>query len=168
MTATYTTGTYLAEIREQGFEEAGTGTPYFILVVNILGRYDQQGQLQECPRFERYVRFYLNRDNDTGVNILRGALRTLGVNVQALEQLDPSTTGAIILVGKTIDVACELDTYRGRPVERWSLPRSRNRLQQQAVRTLGDRFNHLLRNGNAATSPGPTPAPAPNESDTPF
>jgi len=85
MTTTYTKGTYQAEIRDQGFEEATTGTPYFFLLVLILGRYDQQGQLQECPRFERDVRFYLNQDNDTGINILRGALRTLGVTIQTLE-----------------------------------------------------------------------------------
>jgi len=65
-------------------------------------------------------------------------------------------------------MACDLDTYKGRQVERWSLPRSRNRLQQQAVRALGDRFNHLLRNGDASASPGPAPSPAPNNSDTPF
>src|SRR4051812_38247155 len=118
---TYSKGKYRAEVVDQGFEQSsGKGTPCFFLQIRILARYDEQGQAQECPRYERTYRQYLN--TETGVNILRGQLKSLDVQVTGLAQLDPGAANHVSLVGRTIDVACELESYRGRQQERWSIP----------------------------------------------
>jgi hypothetical protein len=166
MSTTYTNGKYRAEIREQGFEESPTkGTPYFFLQLTILGRYDAQEQLQECPRYERTYAQYLA--NDTGVQILKGDLKAIGVEMNDLSQMDPSSPHCINLVGRQIDVVCKLETYQGRERERWTIPRSRKRLDRDAVRALNDRFGHLLRDGNAQAKPN-LGVTTPNKTDTPW
>src|SRR5262245_8883246 len=119
---TYSKGTYQAEVLDQGFEEsAAKGTPAFFLQLMIVGRYDTEGQLQDCPRYEPTHRQYLA--NETGLNILKGELKALGVQVTDLAQLDRSVSGHISLVGRKIDVTCDIETYLGKPRERWSIPR---------------------------------------------
>jgi hypothetical protein len=123
------------------------------------------GKLVEGCQHERTYRQYLN--TDTGVRILTGDLKTLGVQVTDLTQLDPATPGYVSLAGRKIDVACDLESYQGKQRERWGIPRSRKKLDLSAVRTLNDQFGHLLRDGNAQAKPAPG-APAPNNSDQPF
>jgi hypothetical protein len=166
MSTTYTTGKYQAEILDQGFEESSTKhTPYFFLQLRILGRYDAQDELQECPMYERTYQQYLA--NDTGVGILKGDLKALGIDVTDLTQLDPGCPKFINLVGRRIDVLCKPETYQGRQRERWSIYRSRKKLNQDSVRALNDRFGHLLRDGNGQANPTPG-VTTPNTTDTPF
>jgi hypothetical protein len=167
MNTTYGKGKYQAEVLEQGFTTARTtGTAGFFLQLKILGRYDGEGKLQECPQFERTVTQYLA--NDTGVKILRDDLKALGVRITALEQLNPAEPGHVSLVGRKIDVDCKVEVYQGRQRERWDIRRSQNTLNSAEVRALGDQYNPLLRDGNGQASPGPAPSPAPNDSDVPF
>src|SRR4051794_8554359 len=101
MTTTYEKGLYQAQILGQGFEaSAAKGTPYFFLQIRILGRYDAQGQLQPCPQYERTICQYLG--NEVGVTILLAQLRSIGVVVTDLTQLDPATPGHFSLVGRRI------------------------------------------------------------------
>lgn len=167
MTTTYDKGLYQAEIVAQGFEEsAAKGTPGFYLQLRILGRYDANGALQDCPRYERTIQQWLA--NEVGVNILLGALKALDVQVANLTQLDPGSAHHVNLVGRKIDVACELETYLGRQVERWSLPRSKKKkLALDKVRDLDDKFGHLLRDNGLAAKPTLDPV-VPNTTDTPF
>jgi hypothetical protein len=166
MTTTFTNGRYQAEILIQGFEESSTkGTPYFFLHLRILGRYDAQDQLQECPRYERtYVQYLAN---DTGVEILKGDLKALGIEVTDLTQLDPACPKFINLVSRKIDVVCKFESYRGEQRERWSIHRARKKLHLDSVRALNDRFGHLLRDGNAQAKPAPG-VTTPNSTDAPF
>ena len=102
MSTTYAKGKYQAEIIGQGFEEsAAKGTPCFFLQLLILMRYGDLGQLMECPRYERTYRQYLA--NDTGVNILRGQLKSVGVEFTRLEQLEPGAVNHVSLVGRKIE-----------------------------------------------------------------
>jgi hypothetical protein len=167
MTTTYDKGTYRAEVLDQGFEEsASKGTPFFFLQLQILGKYDDQGQLQDCPQYERTYRQYLA--NETGARILCGDLRALEVEVADLTQLDVAATNAVRLVGRIIDMVCKLETYQGQQKERWGIPRTHKKLDLSAVRTLSDQFGHLLRgNGNGQDKPAPAVTEA-NQSDTPF
>src|SRR5262245_42762760 len=140
---TYNKGRYLVEILAQGFERsAAKGTPFFYLSMRILGRYDEQGQLQDCPQYEREYRQYLV--GDVGFNILRGALKTLGVEIQSLLQLDPACPEHVNLVGRRIDMTCDLEAYQGRQRERWDIPRSREKLDLEGLRKLNEKYGHLL------------------------
>ncbi len=165
-TTTYGKGKYRAQVIDQGFEESTEKrTPCFFLQIKVLQRLDELGGLQDCPQYERTIRQYLA--NDTGVNILRGQLKALGVQVTSFSQLDPDTQGHVSLVGREIEVVCDIEAYQGRPQERWGLQRSRNKLAPDAVRALDDKFGHLLRDGNGQAAPAP-PVTAANNSDTPF
>jgi hypothetical protein len=150
-TTTYAPGRYQAEVLDQGFEEAGTGTPYFFMQLKVLARYEGD-ERRECPRFERTYRQYLA--NDTGARILKDDLKGVGVEVVNLALLDPSADGHVSLVGRTLDVTCEHDAYQGRPVERWQLRKPRKKLGPDAVGQLAARFGHVLQGKNKpATSP---------------
>jgi hypothetical protein len=165
MTTTYGKGTYVAEVLEQGFTEStAKGTPGFFLQVKIIGRYDVKGEIQECPQFERTWTQWLA--NETGVNILRGDLKALGAEITDLTQLDPALPGHVSLVGRKIDLTCDLETFQGKQRERWGVARRRQKLDLTAVRALNDRFGHLLRDGRGESrNPG---VAAPNDSDIPF
>src|SRR5262245_48342467 len=165
MGITYTKGRYRAMILEQGFTESSVkATPAFYLQLKILKRYGANGELEACQEYERTYLQYLA--NETGINILRGHLRAIGVSITDLAQLDPEAPGGLRLAGKEIDAECEIETYNGQQRERWSIS-SRKKMNLDAVRALNDRFGHLLRNGEAAPQPAP-PVREPNRSDEPF
>jgi hypothetical protein len=166
MSTTYPTGKYRALILDHGFTESeGKGTAAFFLQLRILKRDGANGELEACPQYERTYRQYLA--NDTGINILRGHLKAIGVNITDLTQLDPEIAGGLRLAGKEIDVECDIETYNGQQRERWSIPRSRKKLKLDALRALNDRFGHLLNNGEVAPQPAP-PVREANRSDDPF
>jgi hypothetical protein len=166
MSTTYPRGKYQAKVIDQGFEQAAsTGTVCFFMQLLVLGRYDEQGNLQECPKFERSYKQYLA--NETGINILKGDLKSLGVEATDLVQLNLDSQGAISLRDRTIDVVCDHETYKGKVVERWQFPRTRKKLDLDSVRALNDKFGHLLQGGNGQPKP-PTPPAKPNDSDVPF
>jgi hypothetical protein len=165
-TTTYTKGKYQAEVIEQGLtSSAAKGTPGFSLQLKILKRYDASGGLVECPQYERTYMQYLA--NETGVNILRADLKALSVQVTTFAQLDPATPDHVNLVGRQIDVTCDLEAYQGKQRERWGIARTRSTLPPEAVRALDDQFGHLLRGGSGQAQPAPA-VTAPNESDAPF
>jgi hypothetical protein len=166
MTTTYGNGRYQAQVLSQGFETSSAkGTPGFVLQVRILGRYDEQGQLQECQHFERTCPQWLG--TETGVNIFRAQLRVLGVEVTNFAQLEPGAPGHISLVGSKVDVGCTVETREGRQQERWSILTPRKKLGTEAIRALDDAFGHLLRGGSGQARPS-TPVTQPNDSDVPF
>src|SRR5262249_21889193 len=166
MSVTYSKGRYRAMILEQGFTESSNkGTPAFYLQLRIFQRYGANDELEACPEYERTYLQYLA--NETGINILRGHLKAIGVSITDLAQLDPEAAGGLRLAGKEIDVEREIEAYNGQQRERWSIPPSPKKLQLVAVRSLHDRYGHLLRNGEAAPQPAP-PVREPNRSDDPF
>jgi hypothetical protein len=166
MSTTYAKGKYQAKVLQQGFEEsAAKGTPYFFLQLLILAIYDANGELKECPQYERTYRQYLN--TETGVNIFKGDLRTLGVQVSDFSQLDPASPNHVSLVGTVITAGCDVEHYQGKPVERWGILRSGKKLILDAIRALNDQFGHLLDGGNGSANPSPAIV-KPNDSDVPF
>lgn len=161
---TYAAGLYKAEILSQGFgTSARKGTPFFFVQVKILGRYDAQGTLQACPQYERTVRQYLT--HEVSINIFKTMLKALQVEVTNLEQLDLEAANPISLVGRQLDLLCQLENFEGRTQEQWSLP-LRKKMDLSAVRALNDRFGHLLR-GESARKPAIDPV-VPNPDQTPF
>jgi hypothetical protein len=166
MTTTYENGRYRALILNHGFTKSPTkGTPAFYLELRILKRYGTNDELEDCPVNKQKYEQYLA--NDTGINILRGDLKAIGVNITDLAQLDPEATGGLHLAGMEIDVECELETFNGRQRERWGIPRTSKKLKLDEIRALNDRFGHLLRNGEAAPQSAP-PVREPNRSNDPF
>jgi hypothetical protein len=165
MSTTYTAGKYQAEVLDQGFtESASKGTPGFYLQLKILGRYDAAGVVQPCPQYERTYTQYLS--SEIGVNILKDDLKALGVQVTELTRLDPEVPGHESLVGRTIDVECKIESYNGKQMERWSIPRRKQaKLSRDAIRDLDAKFSHLLRDGTVPPKP---PATKPNSADSPF
>jgi hypothetical protein len=164
---TYANGKYLGEVIDQGFEETTKKkAPYFFLQLRILGRYDDGGELQDCPRYERTFKQYVN--TETGVSILRGQLDTLGVEAPNLSSLAPGAAGHVSLVGRKIQVTCDHEPYEGKLSERWGIPRPRNNtLPLEDLRGLDDKFGHLFRDDNGKPKP-PPPAPKPNDNDAAF
>src|SRR5262245_18826414 len=147
VSTTYRHGRYRARVLEQGFAESPVkGTPGFFLQLLVLGRYDEQGRPQECPQYERTYTQYLA--NDTRASILKGDLRAIGVEITDLAQLHPESPNPITLVGREIDVVCEIEARDGRDQERWGIVRSRRRLDTSAIRDLSAQFGHLFQTGN--------------------
>jgi len=104
--------------------------------------------VQPCPQYERTYRQYLA--NDTGVKILTGDLQALGVTVSRLSRLELTDPDPVRIVGRHIDVLCELEVYQGKTRERWRVAR-RKKLSLGDVRALDGRFGGLL---SATESPG--------------
>ena len=101
-----------------------------------------------------------------GVNILRGDLNALGVQVPNLDLLNPDVTDHVSLVGREIDVECEIESYKGKQKERWSIPhRKLPKLGRDEIRDLDAKFGHLFRDG---TAPPKLPATKPNSTDNTF
>jgi hypothetical protein len=141
MSTTYAEGRYQAQITDQGFERASTDTPFFYLQMLILGRIDADGVVQECPKYERTCRQYLKKGTP-GVAILKADLKSLGVEVTDLVQLDLEAPDPIKLVGRVIDVVCEHEPHNGKTRERWSISRARKKLDLSEIRRLNDQSGH--------------------------
>lgn len=155
MSTTYSPGRYQAQIIEQGFAEStGKHVPYFFMQFRILGRYIDSDTVQECQRFERTYQEYLV--SETSINILKGALEAIDVHITGLAQLEPTTPGAINLVGRVIPVICEYEVQDGKQWERWRILRQRTKLDLSALQGLSDKFAHLLRGNNGHATPAPT------------
>jgi hypothetical protein len=156
MSTTYAAGKYVAEVLDQGFDISRVKkTSFFFLQLRILGRYGDQGQILECQKYERIYRQYLN--TDTGVNILRDDLRVIGIELKAFAQLHGGTTDPINLVGRRIDVRCDIETYDGMQRERWGIWRAQQKLDLDAVQALDAQFAHLLARTNGQSDAASTP-----------
>jgi hypothetical protein len=166
-TTTYQPGKYRAQVVEQGFvESSNKGTPGFSIQIRILGHYAENGELVECPHYERTITQWLA--NDVGAAILGADLKAIGVQGAGIRELDPDNPNHVSLVGRQIDVTCTPEVYDGRTRERWTITRTRAALAHNAIQDLDDRFGDLLRaGGNGAAQPA-APVTAPNQTDTPF
>src|SRR5262245_11803145 len=96
--ATYTAGKYKGKIKDYGWTEAQTGTPQFYIQFEVLSKYDKEGGLVDCPRFERTFYRAISQKNDqarqTCVNMLKADLAAIGIRVEDEAQLDPQEPGA--------------------------------------------------------------------------
>src|SRR6516165_5263358 len=134
-TTTYANGRYLAEILEHGLmQSSAKNTPGFFIQIRILKRYNDKGQPGDCPQYERTIVQYLG--HETGIGILKGDLKALGVRVTSFAELDPDVPNHVNLSGRQVDVTCELEPYEGRLRERWSIARPRRRLPSEALKAL--------------------------------
>jgi hypothetical protein len=163
---TYTPGRYKARIKDYGWCEASTGTPQFFIQLEILNRYDRDGGLVECPRFERtFYRAISLKDEkaqQTCIHMLKGDLSAIGVQVEDEAQLDPQHPQAINLFGREIDVHMTLESYEGRPRERWNVRSAERKMSLADLRSRTG--GNLFRKGNN----GPPPASPPPVDDTPY
>jgi hypothetical protein len=162
---TYVPGRYKAEVVGQGFERSRLKeTPCYCLQLRITGRYDERGDVQDCPRFERTYTQYLA--NETGVGILRGDLKALGVEVSDLTRLDPGAPDHINLVGRLIEVECGHETFNGQTRERWRIYRPRKKLDLDELAELNARFRQVL-GGSPGGASAPTPPDTTSGEDSP-
>jgi hypothetical protein len=145
MNNAYQEGKYRAVILDQAFEKASTGSPRFVLKLQIQGCYNAQGNLDPCQQLKRTYSQTLN--NETGISILLADLKAMGVNVEDLSQLHPGLEGSISLVGRQVDVSCRHESYQGRMVERWGI--NRPKLTLAAVQAVQEQFGHLLKKSAA-------------------
>jgi hypothetical protein len=164
---TYAPGRYKAKIKDYGWIEAGTGTPQFYVQFTLLGQYLNDGQLVNCPCFERtFYRAISQKDEkarQTCANMLKADLSAIGVKVDDEAQLDPQQPGAVNLFDQEIDVYLTLEPYQGKTKERWNL-RSSSR-QKVSVKDLRFKFGGgLFKNDNGP----PPPAIPPAADDTPY
>jgi hypothetical protein len=135
-------GRYRAEITDQGFVTASTGTVMFFLRLQILSKVDAEGELEPCEPCERT---YQKAVKDTTTGWLLADLRAIGVEPERFSQLDPQQPGAIQLIGQEIDAYCEHKPYKDASREEWALRPSRRKLNSDRVRELDAQFGHLLR-----------------------
>jgi hypothetical protein len=154
MSTTYPQGKYQARILDQGFAKSDVKrTPYYFLQLKPLGRYGDGGELVECQQFERTYAQYLS--GDTGAGILKGDMKAIGVEYTDLSQLSLDSPDAINLVGRTIDVVCEYETYQGKLQERWKISRSRKKLSLDTIRALNDQLIAAQGDDNATSEDPP-------------
>ncbi|MBL8795243.1 MAG: hypothetical protein JNM56_15160 [Planctomycetia bacterium] len=120
----YPEGVYQARVLKQSFEHAlTTDTIQFVMALRIQGRYDDEGLLVACPPEIRYYRHSVNSRN--ACLRLRAELIPLGHMLKGLTELIPGRPDSIDFVGRDIDVSCDVETFEGRPRERWNIKRRR-------------------------------------------
>lgn len=133
-------GTHRARITGQGYEAALTGNTLFYLLFVLLFRIDENGQQHPCQGNGRYQQTLAN---PAGFGILKADIKALGVDLADLAQLHPDNPDGIKLVGKEIDVVCEVDSYNGYEFPRWTIQR-RKKQPLDAILALQKQFGHLL------------------------
>ena len=164
---TYTPGRYRTLIKDFGWTEASTGTPQFFIQFEVTGRYDKDGNLAGCQRFERtYYRAISTKGKEARakcVNMLKADLSAIGEKVQDEAQLDPGSPGALNLLNKQIDAYCTVESFNDNAVERWAL-RSNGR-EKLSVKGLRSKLGGRLFEKEDGPPP---PAVPPDNNDAPF
>jgi len=143
-TPTYAAGKYSAQVLDQGFIKSNLKkTLGLFLQLRILGIYDDKGEVNDCPQFERTCTQWLA--GEAGVEILKRYLESLGEDLTDFGQLVAGSPTHINLVGRTLTVSCEIEVYNGVEREKWSLSRPQHKkLDLSSVQELTKRFGHLL------------------------
>jgi hypothetical protein len=123
--STYAPGKYTCKIKEYGWCKAQTGTPQFFIQFVVIGKYDKDGRVVDCPHFERTFYRAISRKSEearkTCVTMLKADLAVLDIKVERPAQLDPQQEGAVDLYDKEIDMHLTFEVYNGQTKERWSL-----------------------------------------------
>lgn len=152
MTELIPTGQYRARITDQGYREAGTGTPQFFLEFVLIAMVHDDGIEEDCPRVTRTYRKALT---EKAFPYLVEDLNAIDVEFGRPSQLDPQVEDAIKLIDREIRVHCEHTTYEGKDREEWNLlPRKAPvaKMSLDKVRDLDRQFGRLLSTQSRASA----------------
>jgi len=125
-------GLYRARLLSHTLGENDKGTLELRLPFNVLGVYDEAGELQESEdRPERTLYLYLTPATiGTAEQPGHAArqLHQLGFDDEILDRLDHNRPDAHDFVGQEVDLVCKHEDYNGKTKERWSLKGERREL----------------------------------------
>ncbi len=163
MAAFYSEGLYRVQFTKQALGVSSQkGTPQFVLAFNVLGRYDQNGNVHQVQQYERA--FYRPITEKT-VEYLLQDLDNLGmVGITSFKQLDPSHPNPALITGEG-DMWCGSEEGQdGKPRERWSVPRAGGvevkQLPASEASKLDNMFGAALKKWSAGRGPKPVPVAA--------
>lgn len=148
----YQKGRYVCEILNQALGVAKTGTPQLAIQFKVLGTPDPKdpGSYEIDPY--QYERTMYKAITEKTIDYVIEDLKNLGVAVQSLRQLDPSTSGFIDLRGKVTHFLCNHEAgQNGGPMrEKWGVARASSEfkvepLEPAKMRELDNLFGKQLK-----------------------
>jgi hypothetical protein len=167
----YDEGRYLVEVTDQGFSEAKTGTPQFVLRFKVLGTPDPDGDPQGFePDSMQYERTFYRAITEKTIPYLTDELAILGFQGTSFRELDKSTPNFHDFTGLRVEMICKHENDReGVLRERWSLSirgaaPTLEPMEQSKLRKLDTLFGASLK--KAAPAKAATSKPAPQRAQT--
>jgi hypothetical protein len=177
----YAKGKYVCEILNQALSKAGTGTPQFVIQFKVLGTPSVEEPGSYDPDPFQYERTMYRSITEKTIDYLIEDLRNLGVSIQSLKQLDPSSAGFFDLRGKVVDLWCNHEPGQsGGMREKWGVARAVSEfkvepLEAAKMRELDNLFGKQLKaafkpNGGQQSRPQPAAVAATeiSDDDVPF
>lgn len=156
----YAKGRYVCEILNQGLGKAGTGNPQLVLQFKVLGTPDPKDPGAYIVDAHQYERTYYKTITEKTIDYLIEDLKALGVTIQSLRQLDPSTQGFVDLRGKVADFFCNHEPPQdGNGMrEKWGVARMASEfkvepLESTKMRELDALFGKQLKVAFGASAP---------------
>lgn len=158
-------GLYEGECIDQfmGQSQNEKKTPYVALKFRIKARITEDNTLANCPEGERCIYLYLS---DGAMPIAVEVLRHLGYEKDSLRFLDPNNDGHHSFVGRTCDLWCGHEEYKGNMKEKWSVSTPREKkevvpIEQSEMRRLDALFGKAIKEHVPTTPKAQTKAESP-------
>lgn len=130
----YAKGRYVCEILNQALGKAGTGTPQLAIQFKVLGTPDPKDSTSYTIDAHQYERTMFKSITEKTIQYVIEDLKTLGVSIQSLRQLDPSTPGFVDLRGKVTDFFCNHEAGQdGGMREKWGVARAASEFKVEAL-----------------------------------
>lgn len=174
MSTYYEPGKYWGKITRQGFNEASTGTPQFVLSFEVVGQMnpaDPAGDL--LPVTARYERTAFMPLTEKTIERFLDDLAMLGFEGQSFAELNPDAETHVSFVEQEAMFSCEHDSYEGKTRERWRLASGggtfelKNPLDAKGYRKLDTLFGKALKSRFTGTKPAAKPAPEKRQAPEP-
>ncbi len=163
----YAKGKYVGKILNQALGKAKTGTPQLVIQIRVLGTPDPQdpGSYKADPH--QYERTIYRAITEKTIQYVIEDLKSLGVAIQSLKQLDPSTPGFIDMRGMDADFYCNHEPGQDGGVrEKWGVAMQASEFSVEALepakmRELDNLFGKQLKEAfRAGSAPRTQPQPA--------
>jgi hypothetical protein len=162
---------YRLIVLEQGFGESEIkGSPYFFLQFHVLRGYNADGTLENGD-LEIGGEYRQDISTDTGVGILCGDLKSLGITISSLMDLHPEADQHRSLIGRELDGTCAVEHFtdkngNDRTRVKWRIRSSK--LSLERVATLNTQLGGCLRKESAPRANGGTGNGGSDDGTIPF
>jgi hypothetical protein len=132
------------KVRVDGYgmyrDERGEHHPMAMVDFTVVGMYDAEGNLQECPKVQRFYRQVLTENT---AQWLFSNLKSFGFTGKNLADFDPQSPNADNLYGRLVDATCTIKPgyNNGNPTEEWFPVPYRARLDRAELDRLQAQYS---------------------------
>lgn len=148
----YAKGRYVCEILNQALGAAKTGTPQLAIQFKVLGVPDPADPTAYIPDPHQYERTMYKAITEKTIQYVIEDLKNLGISIQSLRQLDPSTPNFLDLRGRVADFFCNHEASQNGDGmrEKWGVARAAaefkvESLEPSKMRELDNLFGKQLK-----------------------